>query len=184
MLHNNNLFLQVPTIYNVTICNVQIKNTNCNYFYISNNNYFGIFYSNLPVKFDVVTNSLVFSLVKTKLPFNLMYWYWNNFIPSLERLFFEKLTFKGKSFKITRKKKKFYDFDFGHAHYTYVIFFNIIFKKRKKYQYYIKRTNYFWFCRFLGEVMNLRQWNMYTQRGLRLKRQLLFKKTGKVSTYV
>jgi len=97
--------------------------------------------------------------------------------------FFLHIVWKGKAFRIKFfKKNKKLTFNFGHSHWTkcmythnYTIskikkqFYLIIFKYRQEKKTIIKIFN------------NIKKFNKYTKRGIRIKQSIYYKRFGKVS---
>ncbi len=110
----------------------------------------------------------------------------NMFLMSWHHYFFLKMRFKGKIYKVKRTKKKKLKLSFGRSHKTIVILKNLFLKKRKK-----QKHKFFFISSNLNElkqsasiIKNVRPINMFTQRGLRLSRQIIYKKIGKKSSYL
>lgn len=105
----------------------------------------------------------------------------------IESLFFNKIKFKGKGFRVRFKKNiKILKFTFGHSHINY-IFVNkktIAIKRLNKYKYTLKCRSLTRINLFLKKICNIKKINMYTKRGIRLGRQKIFKRRGKKSTYI
>ena len=90
---------------------------------------------------------------------------------------FTKIKFTGKGYKIKKNNKKSIILLFNRAHITIMWWNNIIVKRLKKYKIYIKYTNK---TRKIVELLlNIRPINIFTKKGLRKSRQILFKKKGK-----
>jgi hypothetical protein len=66
---------------------------------------------------------------------------------------------------------------FNRAHTTTLWWKNKVIKKLKKYKMYIK-YNYVQ-KRIVSTILNVRPINIFTKKGLRKSRQILFKKKGK-----
>lgn len=59
----------------------------------------------------------------------------NNYVFSFFFLFFKKVTFKGKGFKLKKTKEKKFKFFFGHSHPVYFFNFNLVGKRISKYKH-------------------------------------------------
>lgn len=105
----------------------------------------------------------------------------------LTNTFFNKIKFKGKGFRVRFKKKtKILKFTFGHSHINYV-FINdkkLKIKRLGKYKYIIKSKQILQMNILLKNICSIKPTNMYTKRGIRLSRQVVYKRKGKKSTYV
>jgi len=104
---------------------------------------------------------------------------------SWDAYYFIKIKFKGKVYKITKYKKNNLKLSFGRCHKTILAIRSLFLKKKKK----VKNK-----CLLYGSsykslnlskslIINTRPINMFTQRGLRLSRQLVYRKIGKKSSY-
>ncbi len=102
-----------------------------------------------------------------------------------ENMFFEKITFKGKGFKLTSKKKtNFLHFLFGHSHMKVVFLKKVRMKRLSKYKYFFKSKIKKKLKDSVRLISHVRPLNIFTKRGLRISRQVVFKRRGKKSTYV
>lgn len=90
---------------------------------------------------------------------------------------FVKIKFTGKGYKIKKNNKKSMILLFNRAHITVMWWNNIIIKKLKKYKIYIKYT--LKMKKIIERLLNTRSINIFTKKGLRKSRQILFKKKGK-----
>lgn len=135
--------------------------------------------------FDVEGNSIV-SLFD---PISIIWGYTFNQINhkmfTFENIFFEKISFKGKGFKLTSKKKtRFIYFLFGHSHIKTIFLKKAKMKRLSKYKYFFKSKHKNHLKNSVKMISNIRPLNIFTKRGLRVNRQFVFKRKGKKSTYV
>lgn len=102
---------------------------------------------------------------------------------SLHRPFFFKVKFKGKGYYIYKNKKQTITPQFGHSHrlYLYAYFASV---------YFLSKTHIFIFGWTQQDVLqtakgikSMRSINIFTGRGVRFSRQIVYRKTGKVSSY-
>lgn len=111
--------------------------------------------------------------------------YFNKFIHYLIP-YWGKIIFKGKGYRIRcfRKNKKF-TFNFGRSHWTKLkldnFWFLFRFARQKFYITTISLTNY---LKFKKCLQNIKKPNRYTLRGLRLKKQIIRRRFGKISQYI
>ena len=90
---------------------------------------------------------------------------------------FTKIKFTGKGYKIKKNKKSNFKLLFNRAHFTYVWWECIFLKKIKKYKIYLRflpKNN-----DVINSILNIRKVNIFTKKGLRESRQILYKKKGK-----
>jgi ribosomal protein L6P/L9E len=112
--------------------------------------------------------------------------YWSHLTKifnSFNKPFFKKLRFKGKGYYIFKNIRQTITPQFGHSHrlYLYAYFASVIF---------LSKTHIFLFGFLKNDIVNLsykikemRSINIFTGRGVRFSRQIIYKKTGKVSSY-
>jgi hypothetical protein len=114
----------------------------------------------------------------------------NFFLSSLKKVWrqfyivsFVKTRYSGKGYKVYLKKLNRIFLQFGLSHKAYVnsnqSFFTFYSKSKLFFLGYNKKTLYDFIYRFI----RLRYLNIFTLRGLRLSRQKMFKKVGKISAY-
>jgi hypothetical protein len=150
------------------------KNNGTIYLYIYNTNYFCFlkFSKKTEIKIkinkslEIGNNSGVIVLEKIKYFLNQFYFY--KFI---------KIKFTGKGYKIKKNSNKSMILLFNRAHTTTLWWKNLIIKKLKKYKIYIKYNNTQKYI--INSILNTRYINIFTKKGLRISRQIVFKKKGK-----
>jgi ribosomal protein L6P/L9E len=109
----------------------------------------------------------------------------NSFLNSWDSYYFSKIKFKGKVYKISKYRYNNLKLSFGRCHKNMMVVRSLFLKKRKK----VKTK-----CMLFGTskydldfskslITNVRPINMFTQRGLRLARQIVYRKIGKKSSY-
>lgn len=132
-------------------------------------------------------NTLIDNYNKLPLTKNLIYININNLWETVKIIiipYWTRIAFKGKGFRMRKfKNSRKLTFNFGHSHWTKLrlrVYF-IIFKRKR-------RQSQFFFCyyKLLFEhlcsiIKYLRVVNKYTKRGLRLKRQGIIRRFGKIS---
>lgn len=106
------------------------------------------------------------------------------FFLSWDAYFFKKIKFTGKGYRVTyRKRKKFIKFHFGRSHPTIVIFRSIILKKPHKYKFVIANNNINKVWLLNTVITNIKPINLYTKRGLRCSRQMVYKRKSNKTTF-
>ena len=88
-----------------------------------------------------------------------------------------KIKFAGKGYKIKKPTKKSFFFLFNKSHPCVIWWKNIHFKKFKKYKTYIKSTNPI--RKLINTILKIRVVNVFTKKGLKLTKNILYKKKGK-----
>lgn len=99
-------------------------------------------------------------------------------------LYFLKIIWRGKAYRIKFfKKKNKFTLNFGHSHWCKVLYKNAKVKffriKRQSYlSLFAKRNN---FIAISSIFNNIRKYNKYTKRGIRLKKIFFLRRFGKIS---
>jgi len=112
--------------------------------------------------------------------------YWNMLLAifnSFNRPFFLKVKFKGKGYYIFKNKRQVITPQFGHAHrlYFYAYFASVRFlSKTSIYIFGLIQTD---LLKIGYGIKKMRSINIFTGRGVRFSRQVIYKKVGKVSSY-
>ena len=181
----NNLTINIPPQLEIIIVK---KKTNFLNIFIYNNTYILKLIINIENEFwdfDKETNSLNISrnlfnknnIANTKTL--------EKFLKSWDIYFFYKIKFKGKGYRIRfYKKSKIMRFYFGRSHITVYKFKKIKIKKSGKYKFILKSLNPFNLKNTALNVIKVKPINRYTLRGLRISRQLVFKRKGKKGSYI
>jgi hypothetical protein len=103
-----------------------------------------------------------------------------NVIFHLNFLYFKKIKFSGKGFRIKKnKKKKNFKLQFNKSHLTILFLKKIILKKIKKSKFLFSFLNKKYLNYISKKIIKINKINIYTKRGLRYSRQLLKKKMNK-----
>ncbi len=164
---NKKIFLEN---FNLSI----FKNNGTIYLYIYNINYFCFLKFSKKIEIKIQTNKLLemesnsntITVEKIKYFLNQFYFYK-----------FTKIKFTGKGYKIKKNSNKSIVLLFNRAHTTTLWWKNIIVRKLKKYKMYIKYNNVQ--KNIINNILNTRYINIFTKKGLRTSRQIVFKKKGK-----
>jgi len=176
-------YINLPPFLNCTI----IKNNNK--FIIYNYNNFLFYQLAEPkdctlIKIDEETKSFIIKTKTTKNFTNLYIQLLHIFFFSWDSYFFEKIKFKGKGYRIAfQRKKKMMTFYFGHSHDTIFIFRWVLIKKPHKYKFIIFNNNLQKLKHLNKKILQIKPLNIYTKRGLRNFRQIVYKRKGKKSSY-
>ena len=107
----------------------------------------------------------------------------SNIFYSFSKIFFNKLKFKGKGYYIYKNTRNTITPQFGHSHRIYIYSFFLTVK-------FLTKTTVFLFGSSKKDVLTTsftiqrsKFINIFTGRGVRFARQIIYKKTGKVSSY-
>jgi hypothetical protein len=141
-------------------------------YFISNNFYYDKQLNTIQIKFMFVNN------------FYKIYWHlFKQIFYSFNIFFFKKIKFKGKGYYIYKNLRNTIAMQFGYSHkiQLFFFFFNIKF---------LSKTSIFFFglnfkqINFSSYVLkNIRPINIFTSKGIRFSKQIIYKKTGKISSY-
>lgn len=154
------------------------------YFYTS------LYFFHLPVPFYV--KKLLYD--KNTKTFTLLFDYKNNkhglFWKELNRVFssfsfyfFKKLKFKGKGYYIFKNARNTVALQFGYSHKIYIYSYFIFIKFISKTVVLLFGINAFDLTSQAFKLFYTRSYNIFTGKGIRFAKQIIYKKVGKVSSY-
>lgn len=106
----------------------------------------------------------------------------NKFLFSWDHYFYNKVRFTGKGFKFKKKETNLFLF-FNRAHKCFFIGNNIILIRISKNKVILFKNNINHIMYDSGLIRQVRANNIFTKRGLRFSRQIIFKKRGKTATH-
>jgi ribosomal protein L6P/L9E len=136
------------------------------------------------IHYDTTTQHIIFYYKDLNTYCNLISKLLNNFLFNFKRLWHVKIKFTGKGFKIKRKKKKkSIKFYFYYSHVNVIMLRCSKLRHRKKNRMIIKTWNKNNIGVTLRKILKIKKLNIFTKRGLRCSKQIIFKKTGKKSNY-
>jgi hypothetical protein len=107
----------------------------------------------------------------------------SNSISALSLPLFKKIKFKGKGYYIYKNYRNTVTPQFGHSHRIYVYSFFTPVKFLTKSSILIFGINKSSTFKSAQKIKSLRPINIFTGRGVRFSKQLIYKKAGKVSSY-
>ena len=175
----------LPDIWNFILIKKSLT-TEILYFYIYSNEYFFI----LPFlkkfsffKYDFLTNSLIFNFIFKNNFFGLFWNFFKIIFFSFSRIFFKKLKFKGKGYYIYKNVRNTVALQFGYSHLYYLYSFFVTVKFLTKTSVLIFGINYKDLIRSGNNLYNIKKINIFTGNGIRFSRQIIYRKTGKISSY-
>lgn len=177
-------FLYIPSSWSFIL--LKKKTTTLTYLYIYSENYFFIlpFLNNfLLLKYDSQINCFIFNFFFKNNFYSLFWKYFKLIFYSFSKLFFCKLKFKGKGYYIYKNTRNTLALQFGYSHllYLYSFFLNIKFLTKTSILLFgVNFEDIF----FLGySFYKLKPINIFTGKGIRFSKQIIYRKTGKVSSY-
>lgn len=155
--------------FNVSI----FKKKELTYLYVYNTNYYTLIKISKIFKINIKTKNLLELLN----PINNKELSFKGFLKQFRLCEFTKIKFTGKGYKIKKNTKHSLILLFNRAHITTIWWKNIFVYKLKKYKIYTRYTNMN--KNFINTLISVRHINIFTKKGLRKSRQILFKKKGK-----
>jgi hypothetical protein len=180
--------VHIPTSFKLIILkkNEDLGHKNYIHFVAYNNKhrlYFVILKSK--VFFDIELYSLVIHSKKIDVNKNFYEKYFSKFLKLIEKYVFLKIKFKGKGFRIKIfRKLKIIKFYFGRSHITFFKFRKLKIKKVTKYKFLLKSLNPLKFKQICTKVIKIKPMNVFTLRGLRISKQIIYKRKGKKGSYI
>jgi len=178
------IFLYLPFNWNFIL--IQRKKLNILSLYIYNTNYYFVlpfFKKFLLFKYDKFTNAIFFNFFFKN---NFYYLFWNFFkvvFFSFSRVFFKKLKFKGKGYYIYKNIRNTIALQFGYSHMLYLYSFFVNVKFLTKTTILMFGINYNDILNKTYSLFNIKKINIFTGKGIRFSKQIIYKKTGKISSY-
>lgn len=137
------------------------------------------------IYFDKESNSINISTIKPSIILNKAISAINKLIYSFEDYFVKKVKFKGKGFRLKiKKQKKAIKFLFGHSHINMLFIQNMKLKKCGKYKFTLKNTILKNLNSIAKKICSVKPINVYTNRGIRIGRQFIYKRKGKKGSYI
>ena len=144
---------------------------------------FLVFGQYIPTRYDNQTHSLNFKLPATAYNYKAYLKTLSSTLSRFSRPFFLKVRFKGKGYYMYKTKRNTIAPQMGYAHRVYVYSNNITVK-------FLSKTKIILFGWSKPDVFRVgyalsavRPINIFTGRGVRFARQIIYRKTGKVSSY-
>jgi len=138
---------------------------------------------NYLINIDINTSSIVITTIYVTNYYRLYWYHLKNVFYVFHKPFFMRIKFKGKGYYIFKGKRSTITPQFGHSHriYLYSYFISVLFLAKT-------RILIFGFSKLdilsnAQDIRSMRPINIFTGRGVRFNRQIVFRKTGKVSSY-
>lgn len=166
---------------------------NINYLVISNKKNDNIYLYNETYYFSIIltknllfinknTNTIKLFDFKFNNINNLANYEIKNFLFSWDNIYYNKIKFTGKGFKFKKKESNLFLF-FNRAHKCFFIGTNIILIRLSKNKVILLKNNINHLIYDSNIIRSIRSNNIFTKRGLRFSRQIIFKKRGKTATH-
>lgn len=111
----------------------------------------------------------------------------NSFCLKTFSMHWMRISFRGKGYRLRKfKKLSKVTLNFGHSHWAKIVLNRVLyfFKKIKRQNYICLAKTYSNYKFFKNNIKFFKSLNIYTKRGLRLKKQYIKKRFGKISQVV
>lgn len=185
-LSYTNIFLYIPYNWNLIILNPKQNLNNTKILYLFSLVYFFkliVPKQYLNFHYDYQTSTLQINNAFTPNFYKMYFKQISNIFYSFSKIFFNKLKFKGKGYYIYKNTRNTITPQFGHSHRIYIYSYFLTVK-------FLTKTTVFLFGSSKKDVLTTsftiqrsKFINIFTGRGVRFARQIIYKKTGKVSSY-
>lgn len=168
--------------YSINYSLIRNKVTKHNYIYFYNEYYyFSINFTNTNLFINKNTNNIKIENITFNDKNMLLNNELNLFLFSWDNLFFNKIKFTGKGFKLKKKTNNLFLF-FNRAHKCFFIGNNVILVRLSKNKIMLLKNNFNNLIHDSKLIRGIRSNNIFTKRGLRFSRQILLKKKGKTAS--
>ena len=137
----------------------------------------------LSLKYDDVSNVVVLNFFFKNNYYSIFWNYFKLIFFSFSKIFFRKLRFKGKGYYIYKNSRNTIALQFGYSHKFYLYSFFTAVKFITKTIILMFGVNYRDLLNKSYSLFNIKPINIFTGKGIRFARQIIYRKTGKVSSY-
>lgn len=187
ILNNFYLYMYLPINWNFIFIKNKINFKFKNFIiYVYNDIYFFNMFVNQQFNYlyyDRQLNILKFNFLYNN-NFYKTYWYWmKNLFYSFNLFFFKKIKFKGKGYYIFKNNRNTLVFQFGYSHKINIYFYYLTIKFLTKTSIMIFGLNKNELTNSSYQFLNIKKINIFTSKGIRFAKQIVYKKPGKISTY-
>lgn len=184
-INKHNFFFYLPPNWNSLIFKYNYSNFYLLSFLFSEN-YF--FYLPLNLKFskfyyDKHVKVFNFNILFINNFFNFYWKYFKNVFFSFSKIFFKKLKFKGKGYYIYKTIRNTVALQFNYSHMNRVFGYFISLKFISKTIIFMYGLNNVDIFKIGKKILLKRPHNIFTGKGVRFSKQIIYKKTGKISSY-
>jgi hypothetical protein len=114
----------------------------------------------------------------------LFYYNYKLFLDSIYKLSFSFMTFIGKGYKAFIKRKGLImKFNLGYSHTVYLYTNKVQMTRLSRLKYFLLGVTSYDVRRMFKKIISWKSLNIFTTRGIRVSKQLIYKKRGKISAY-
>lgn len=187
---NNNLNFNffnfyLPSNWNCIIFKFNTFFKNYKLIYLYSQNYFFFlptFFKN-EFYYNIQLNIFKFKLLFFNNFYKIYWYFFKKIFYSFNFYFFKKIKFKGKGYYIYKNIRNSIAMQFGYSHkiQLFFFFFNIKFLSKTSIFFYGLNFNNITYNSHLFK--NIKPINIFTSKGIRFSKQIIYKKTGKISSY-
>jgi len=135
------------------------------------------------ISYDKYLKSIIIKFIFKNNFFNLFFNYFKIIFFSFSKIFFRKIKFKVKGYYIYKNNRNTIALQFGYSHLLYLYSFFINVKFITKTSILLFGINLKDLEKKTNELVNIKKINIFTSKGIRFAKQIIYKKTGKVSLY-
>lgn len=179
-------YLYLPPKWNLIAFKPLTLPTNLiNFFLFSPTYYFFLSFpfSDTQIYFDKKVNSLIIKSLFVTNFFNIYWFLYKNIFYSFTRIFFKKLKFRGKGYYIYKNYRNTIAMQFGYSHRLRIYGYFLSVKFLSKISVLIFGINNKDVYNMGYSLFYKRPINVFTGKGVRFTRQIIYRKTGKVGSY-
>lgn len=186
------VYIYIPSNWELVILkakqktNFFINNFNTKLLYIfSQTYYFKIPILQVELKWYFDHDSRTLRLINRYIP-SFYKFYFNQITTifySFSKVFFTKLKFKGKGYYIYKNYRNTITHQFGHSHRWYIYSYFVSVRFLTKTTVFIFGSSKHDIFKVGNNIQKSKYINIFTGRGVRFAKQIIYKKTGKVSSY-
>lgn len=135
------------------------------------------------VRIDSQVNAICCEFFFSNSYFNVYWTFFKKIFYQFTKVFFKKIKFKGKGYYAYKNSKNVFALQFGYSHIIRLYFFSIYAKFLAKTIILVFGLNCKNIIKNSWKFVSVRSINIFTNRGIRFSKQIVYKKTGKISSY-
>lgn len=179
------LLFHIPKLFNLIVFNLKLNTKGSLIYLFSNIYFFYIPFRKYKFKFyyDAQTKILSFSNLYSNNFFFLYWTFLKSIFYSFSQIFFKKLKFRGKGYYVYKNIRNTVATQFGYSHMIRIYGYKISLKFLTKTIIFVYGINKYDILLMGKNIFFKRPYNIFTGKGVRFSRQVIYKKTGKLSTY-
>lgn len=175
----------LPSAWNRVLVRSKVKQNNYILYLFNDCYFFKIFALNsyLKLYLDSVSNTLVVRNFFEPSYISFFFKLFKNLLKSFSYWFYTRLKIRGKGYYVYKTFRNTITHQFGHSHRRYIYAYFVFTKFLSKTVVYIAGNSKMDISGIGRTIQDSKYINIFTGRGVRFSRQVIYKKTGKVSAY-